>query len=301
MKELNNTYAALETGKTYRFAGYDWTACEVDKERHVAVIQSHGITHGEWPGFKMEKFGNGDYYSNSIAGKDISTYNDKMQSLYAVIKDAEDKSASYGKGLYLVPKEKVGSIAWGEPGSGNYWQALKETATDRSSFGSPSSYAWLGTVFILCGNSYAWCVYSTGSVYNDYNQDSDFVVAPAFNLDLSKVEIDGDEIVIKANDNTNQHGNQSDPSPYRSIWEYGMDFTQDGKTVHVTPEMVSKIFEAIKEDNGRNYVATYTDRKFTREQYIDICDEVETLLADDSGDAEYRACEHVLGVGFDKE
>lgn len=31
-----------------------------------------------------------------------------------------------------------------------------------------------------------------------------------------------------------------------------------------------------------------------------MCDEVENLLANDSGDAEYRACEHVLGEGFDK-
>ena len=35
-------------------------------------------------------------------------------------------------------------------------------------------------------------------------------------------------------------------------------------------------------------------------QYIAVCDEVENLLANDSGDAEYRACEHVLGEGFDK-
>ena len=75
----------------------------------------------------------------------------------------------------------------------------------------------------------------------------------------------------------------------------------DGETFHLDPEMVSQIFEAIKEDNGRNYVATYTSRQFTREQYIAVCDEVENLFADDSGDAKYRACEHVLGKGFDKE
>lgn len=63
--------------------------------------------------------------------------------------------------------------------------------------------------------------------------------------------------------------------------------------------MVSQIFEAIKEDNGRNYVAIYTDREFTKEQYIAISDEVENLLADDS--VKYLVCKHVLGVGFDKE
>jgi len=30
----------LESGKTYKFAGYSWTACEVNNDRHVAVIQS---------------------------------------------------------------------------------------------------------------------------------------------------------------------------------------------------------------------------------------------------------------------
>lgn len=89
----------------------------------------------------------------------------------------------------------------------------------------------------------------------------------------------------------------TDSSQYRSIWEYGMDLTKDGETFHLDPEMVSQIYEAITEDNGRNYVATYTSRKFTREQYIAICDEVENLLMNDS--VEYRACEHVLGKGFD--
>ncbi len=70
------------------------------------MIQSHGVTHGKWPGFKMEKFGNGNYYADSIDGQDISAYDNKMQALYDAIKDAEDSSASYGKGLYLIPKGK---------------------------------------------------------------------------------------------------------------------------------------------------------------------------------------------------
>lgn len=36
-----------------------------------------------------------------------------------------------------------------------------------------------------------------GNVYCGSNQTNGFVVAPAFNLDLSKVEIVGDEIIIK--------------------------------------------------------------------------------------------------------
>ena len=167
-------------------------------------------------------------------------------------------------------------------------------AADNKIHGSLYDCVWLGDTF----NDFALYVDANEKILYGTGQNDLFVVAPAFNLDLSKVEIRDDEIVIKKE----KLENQSNSTPYRSIWEYGMDFvnTKDGETMHVTPEMVRQIFEAIKEDNGRNYVASYTSRKFTREQYIAVCDEVENLLANDSGDAEYRACEHVLGEGFDK-
>lgn len=187
----------LEPGKTYKFAGYSWTACEVNNDRHVAVIQSCGVTHGAWPGFKMTEFDS----KYSIDGYDISAYDVKTKKLYDAIKDVEDKSASYGKGLYLVSKEKAGFTEWCEPGSGDYWQALKKAAGNASSFGSPYYYAWLGTV---SGGNGAWCVYSGGYVYYGDVQNSDCVVAPAFNLDLSKVEVAGDEIIIKDICNSNQ-------------------------------------------------------------------------------------------------
>ena len=108
MKKSNEekTYATLKLGKTYKFAGYNWMACEVDNDRHVVVIQSHGVTHGAWPGYTMPQFGNGNYYSNSIDGKDISDYDDKMRALYDDIKDAEDKAAPYGlrNGITQVPE-----------------------------------------------------------------------------------------------------------------------------------------------------------------------------------------------------
>ena len=203
MKKTNSekTYATLKPGKTYKFAGYSWTACEVNNDRHVAVIQSHGIPHGMWPGFVIPKFGNGNYYGRSIDGQDISDYDEKMSALYNAIKDVEDKSASYGKGLYLVSKEKAGFTEWCEPGSGDYWQALKKAAGNASSFGSPYNFAWLGTVYGGCG---AWYVGSSGDVYYNNDQDYDFVVAPAYNLDLSKVEVVGDEIIIKDICNSNQ-------------------------------------------------------------------------------------------------
>ena len=203
MKKTNSekTYATLKPGKTYKFAGYSWTACEVNNDRHVAVIQSHGITHGMWPGFVIPKFGNGNYYGRSIDGQDISDYDEKMSALYDAIKDVEDSSASYGNGLFLISKEKAGFTKGEEPGFGNYWQALKEAAMNYQSFGSPDDCAWLGTVY---GGSHAWYVYSNGYVYDYYGQGGDYVVAPAFNLDLSKVEVAGDEIIIKDICNSNQ-------------------------------------------------------------------------------------------------
>ena len=197
---MNNEeqYANLELGKTYNFMGYKWTVCELINDGRTAVIQSHGITHGAWPGYVMQKFGNGNYYSKSIDGEDISGYDDKMQALYDTIKDVECKSASYGKGLYLISKEKVEFTKWGNPGSGNYWQVLRKVAENASSFGdaSLSNAAWLGSAY---GSTYAWFVNMYGFVYYSNDQGiSDYVVAPAFNLDLTKVEIKGDEIIKKS-------------------------------------------------------------------------------------------------------
>ena len=295
MKKSNGerTYAILESGKTYKFAGYSWTACEVNNDRHVAVIQSRGVTNGAWPGFKMTEFDS----KYSIDGYDISAYDVKTKKLYDAIKDVEDKSASYGKGLYLVSKEKAGFTEWGEPGSGDYWQALKKAAGNASSFGSPYGYAWLGTVD---GGGNAWYVISDGYVYNYSDRDDDFVVAPAFNLDLSKVEVAGDEIIIRENSNTSQPGNQSNPIPYRSIWEYGMDLTRDGETFHLDPEMLSQVLTAFYEDIGRRSVASYTKRQFTAEQYINVCRAVSGYMKSHS-EIEYQILEGVLGTGFEKE
>lgn len=193
-------YTSLELSKTYKFAGYYWTACELINNGKTLVIQSHGVTHGAWPGYTMSQFGgNADtFYTADIDGQDISAYDDKMLSLYNDIKDVEDKSASYGSGLYLISKEKAGFTKWGNPGSGYYWTELKAIAENASSFGDPSlsNAAWFGSAY---GSTYAWYVYSDGSVYYSVDQGiSDDVVAPAFNLDLTKVEIKGDEIIKKS-------------------------------------------------------------------------------------------------------
>ena len=304
MKELEkngkNKGAGIELGKTYRFAGYDWTVCEVDNAGHYAVIQSHGVTHGMWPGHTMSQFGNGNYYTNSIDGHDISGYDDKIQSLYDAIKDAEDTSASYGKGLYLVSEEKVGFTEWDQPGSGYYWQALKAAAKNVSSFWSPVYNAWFGTVG---GSGFAWCVCSNGNIY-DYDcskQNNDFVVAPAFNIDLSKVEIVGDEIIIRENSNASQPRNQSNPAPYRSILEYGLDVSgDDGEITHLNSDMIRQVSNALYEYIGRRSVASYTKRQFTPEQYINVYHAIGGYMESHS-EIEYEILKDVLGTNFEKE
>ena len=201
---------APEPGKTYKFAGYKWTFCELVNDGRTAVLQSHGVTSGAWPGYVMQKFGGkaNAFYGSDIDGDDISAYDDKMQELYDAIKDAEDSSVSYGKGLFLISKEKASFTEWREPGSGNYWQALKEASMNYQSFGAAGNYAWLGTVNgsysawlgTVYGNTNPWYVYRDGNVYFSYGQYYyHFVVAPAFNLDVSKVEVIGNEIIKKEN------------------------------------------------------------------------------------------------------
>ena len=172
--------------------------CCMLKQRTVTVLSLYRQSASPCPrktGMEARDFSRVRLHSKySIDGYDISAYDVKTKKLYDAIKDVEDKSASYGKGLYLVSKEKAGFTRCGEPGSGNYWKALKAAAENASSFGSPYSCAWLGTVN---GSVSAWYASSGGNVYYNYGQSSDYVVAPVFNLDLSKVEIVDDEIVIR--------------------------------------------------------------------------------------------------------
>ena len=82
---------------------------------------------------------------------------------------------------------------WDNTGSGNYWQALKATAENAHSFRDANYFAWLGADN---GSKGAWCVDSDGCFYNYFNKRNDFVIAPCFNLDLSKVKVVDNEIVI---------------------------------------------------------------------------------------------------------
>lgn len=185
-------YAELVEGQYYNFGGYEWIVAELNKTSGYAVLQSTGVTSGNWPGFKMSKFGGSanKYYLSNIDGQDISGYDTKMTNLYNSIKAAEKTGASYGSGLYLVSNAKAGTTSSGSQGSGNYWSALKTAATKHDSFGATTNdFSWLGTV---CRSYDAWSVYYDGTVSGgSYNQENPFVVAPAFNLDLCMIKLNG--------------------------------------------------------------------------------------------------------------
>lgn len=137
----------------------------------------------------MAQFGYDSFYESNIDGQDISGYDDMTTNLYNSIKSAEYAGTSYGTGLYLISND----MAQPSYAGGNYNQALNTAAGNYSSFEASHGYSWLGTVY----GSYAWYVYSGGNVSNDGGQGVSFVVAPAFNLDTSKVTLEGYALTIK--------------------------------------------------------------------------------------------------------
>lgn len=198
--------ATLTEGTTYTFGGYNWVCAETSG--NLAVLQSTGVTGGSWPGFAMSGTltnaagstitltGRDTEYTGNIDGYDISNYNSTTQSLYNSIKAAEYTSATYGKGLYLVSNSKAGITTSGSnQSSGYYWEALKSAAASSSSLGA-EGFAWTGTHYTHYGSNNAYFVGSDGGVYGDRGQYSSFVLAPAFNLDTSKVKLSETTITI---------------------------------------------------------------------------------------------------------
>lgn len=170
----------IELGKEYLFAGYRWVPVEINENCHVAVMQSLGVTAGPWPGFSMENLGDGNRYTHNIDEYDISRYDDKT---YALMKQI--KPVSLIDGLYLPSFEDIND--------NQLWKdALARAASHGISFSASGNSAWTGTYY----GYGAYNVDSSGNI--DYNgQSNSFVVPAAFNLDLSKIEIVGDKIIIK--------------------------------------------------------------------------------------------------------
>lgn len=85
-----------------------------------------------------------------------------------------------------------------------------------------------------------------------------------------------------------------------NIWKDGTNVKNyNGEMIHLDPQALTEVLRKINADNGKNIVSVYTEKKFSEEQYVEVYEKLEDILACDSGDAEYRACKDVLGNDFD--
>lgn len=173
----------LELGKEYSLAGYHWIPVRINEEKQMAVMQSLGVTAGPWSGYSIPQFGNDYYYTQDISGMNISDYDDKTKTLMEQIKPV----VSGDVGLYLLSYNDI------EINAVLRKALAKAAAVGCRSLGAFFSIAWLGSYY---DNFYACGVNSDGGVsYSD--QGSSLVVAPAFNLNLSNIEVEGSEIKVK--------------------------------------------------------------------------------------------------------
>ncbi len=183
---LNCNFASLcptklSLGATYTMAGYEWIAIRVKKE--VVVLQSTGVTSGAWPGYAL--FGKGEAYAKGISYSNISDYDDKTKELYHRIRHVESKNpACPGIGLYLFRKEDI------EDNNAYAFNAYAKAAGNASLYDADGLGVWTGSPSDA-RSAYAW--YNEGGASPAYPRIS-YVVAPAFNLDPSRVILDGNAI-----------------------------------------------------------------------------------------------------------
>ena len=190
---------SLTEGHIYEYVGCDWMVTEINGDCATMVmtkgnVDKYGEMGGTWPGYRMSgtltnaagntiDVGSADtHYTGNIDGYDIHQYSEATEKLYNTIKDDEYTAASYGKGLYLLPKTYV------ENKTGLYYGALNAAAKNHSSFEASGAYAWLGTAH--GSGDHAYCVHSSGVVGDGPQSHWYMLIAPAFNLDTSKVSTD---------------------------------------------------------------------------------------------------------------
>lgn len=226
--------ATLAVGSTYTFDGCEWRVAEAKDGGYVLVMTkgntAKGVMGGYWPGYIKN---NNNYYTSNVEWEDISSYYAGLKIVYNDIKATENASASNGKGLYLVPYNKVSSQ------SGQYWEAFKTAAGNYSSFGASSNCAWTGTY----SGGYAWVVGSGGNT-TYYYQNNSCVVPAAFNLNPSKVRLKGTDLTVATfSPSTGISANQSTQS------------VEEGSTVDLS-QVISAVSYVGGDNNGKS--AQYT-------------------------------------------
>lgn len=185
----------LELGQEYDFGGTSWIVAEKPSSNYVVIQSNKGVDSIAWPGFTMN---GGAYYGYNIDGQNVSNYSTRATNLYNVIKSAEYNYATYGKGLYLISNAKCGTTTIGSEGSGLYCEALASAATHGDDFGvtvEHVSISMLGTVNSSTRKN-MWYVGSNGFLHNNGGQHVSCVFAPAFNLDLRLIKVNGNTIQL---------------------------------------------------------------------------------------------------------
>lgn len=173
----------VKIGKDYIMADRFWTPVEIDEGNQIAIMQSLGVTKGPWPGYSMPQFGNNKYYGSDINHLDISDYNQKTRLLMDELKPIE--GGSLKKGLWL-PGTNMMRL------NGNWKNALARAA-GTFFMEDYDGHAWIGTTL---NKNCAACI-GTNRDEDMRFQDSSYCIAPAFQLDLSKIEVCGERIVAK--------------------------------------------------------------------------------------------------------
>ena len=183
----------LTVGDTYSMGGYRWYCAEQLPNGSYAM-QSKGMTHGAWPGY----VDNGGYTTAEYSDRNIASFygtdeNSKLYKFYNI--DNWKKACADNKGLYLVSYNKV-STESGKGGTSTnyYYRGHFDAAVNYSSFGATNVASWLGSPGAA---SHAYYVLSDSFIYDSNYQNNDFVLAPAFNLNPSKVTLEDHVISLK--------------------------------------------------------------------------------------------------------
>lgn len=214
----------IELGKEYRFAGYDWIAVLCDNSNGV-ILQSLGITSGPWPGYKMEEYGNSQYYNSDISS--INDYDEKTRELYGKIKGVEKKYSAREEGLYFP----AGYVA----GTNKVWRKALVTLAERA-----MDYVWLGVVRGKAALYISPCAGAKDYYLKSYcNQEKSCVIAPAFYLDLSKVTIKDNEILI---------GNENTAETLEELRKFGIVLKKKSFPWGLTKQDVAELYDMLDTD-----------------------------------------------------